>query len=347
MLFKKVAFWMLAASTIGLISCDKDDDNTSANYENGILIINEGAFNGTGSISHYDRTTKTVTKDIFSAANNGIKAGAYVQSCYTYGKKTYLLVNGANKIWVVNSSDFKVIDSIKGVTSPRFFLPVDNNKAYITNWSTGLDIVDLSTNKVVKSIKTGPGSEQLLRNGSNVWVLNGNGFGKDSTISIIDIASEKITKTIQAAVGPNSIVSAKGSIWVLCGSNHTIANGKGRLIEYKNEAIVNSYEVPQYASSLVVSSDGKKIFFAASGAIYSKSLTDSKDLPSKFIEKANNAKLLSPYGLGIDSKDGRLLCSDAKNYVVNSKVYFFDINSKVAQDSIETAVASNGFWFGN
>lgn len=347
MLFKKVAFWMLAASTIGLISCDKDDENTSANYENGILIINEGPWNGTGSISHYDRTTKTVTKDIFSVANNGAKAGAFVQSCYTYGKKTYVLVNGANKIWVVNPSDFKVIDSIKGVTAPRFFLPVDNNKAFVTNWSQGLDVVDLTTNKVVKSIKTGAGSEQLLRNGSTVWVLNGNGFGKDSTISIVDIASEKVVKTLQAGVGPKCIVSANGSIWVLCESSFTITNGKGKLIEYKNDAIVNSYDVPQFASSLIASQDGKKLFFAASGAIYSKDATDAKALPIIFTEKANNAKLVAPYGLGIDSKDGRLLCSDAKNYTANSKVYFFDINSKVAKDSIETGVASNGFWFGN
>jgi hypothetical protein len=348
MLLRKVAFWMLAASTISLVACDKDNDTTPVStYENGILIINEGPFGGSGGISHYDRSSKRVITDIFSDANQGAKAGSVVQSCYLHNNKMYVLVNAANKVWVVNPTDFKVVDSVKNITLPRYFLPIDDKKGYISNWKTGLDVIDLTTNKVIKSIATGAGSEQMLRNGSTVWVLNGNGLKVDSTIAIVDIASEKVVRTLKAAIGPKSIVAANGSIWVLCESSYLLPNVSGRLIEYKNETIVNSYEVPAFAKSLVASADGKQLFFIAGAAIYSKDATNTAAAPSIFATRANNARLMSPYGLGIDSKDGRLLCSDAKNYAVNSKVYFFDIQRKIALDSIEAGVASNSFWFGN
>lgn len=341
---------MLFAAPLFFTSCDPDPIEptpTTSGYENGVLMINEGPFlSGTGTVFHYDRNTKVVKADIFSLENGGAKVGNILQSAATNNGKTYLLVNNANRVLVVDAKTFQFKDSIKGIQSPRFFQVIDNNKAYISNWNTGISVVDLTTNKVTKQIKTGIGADRMLRDGSRMLVLNSGGFDKDSSITVIDVTTDAVTKTIKTDPGPNSIVAANGSIWVLCGSYFDLKS-KGRLVEYKNDVIVNSYEVPKYSSNLVASKDGKTLYFLADNAICIKNATDSKIAPTVFIEKANNATFGGLYALGVDSKDGTLFCGDAKTFTSNGTVYLFDTTTKIAKDSIKSGIGTNGFLFGN
>ncbi len=347
---------MLVAATVFFAACEPEPvieptptpTPTPSGYENGILTINEGEYTtGVGTVSHYDRTTKTVKDDIFALENNGALVGSVLQSVARHEGKAYLMVNNSNKVWVVDAKTFKIQTKIESIELPRYFQAIDAKKAYISNWKTGVSVVDLTTNTVTKSIKTGVGAERMLKDGSRIWVLNSGGLNKDSTISIIDSGTDGVIKTIKADLGPSSIVSANGSIWVLCTGYSDVPGSKGKLIEYKNDVMVNSYNVPQYASNLVASNDGKTLYFLAENAICIKDATNAKAAPAVFIENANKAKLVYPYGLGIDSKDGTLFCGDAKSFKVKSKVYVFNTATKVAQDSFQTGIGTNSFLFGN
>ncbi|MFZ4543446.1 MAG: YncE family protein [Saprospiraceae bacterium] len=331
--------------TIALFSCTDDGSGNvpDNNYDKGILIVNEGPFqNGTGTVSHYDRITGKLTEDIFSLANNGAKIGNVLQSASNWQGKTYLMVNNANRVYIVDPKTFKYQDSIKGITQPRYFQGISAQKAYISSWSQGVNVVDLANKQITKTIKTGIGADKMLLDINNLYVLNSGGFEKDSTITLIEVLTDKVIKTIKAAPGPNSIEKAGGSIWVLCGSYWDIP-GNGALIEYKLEQKVNEYKVPKYASNLVLSSDGKDLYFLAGSTIYKKSTLIASQQPEIFL----NRKFISPYALDKDPITGSLLMADAGDFAVKSKVYFINPDTKIVKDSIVSGVATNSFIFGN
>jgi DNA-binding beta-propeller fold protein YncE len=346
---KKYAWALLLAPLFLLLSC-KDDNVTpitTSGYENGVLIVNEGPFNtGTGTVLHYDRNTKTISTDIFASANGGAKAGNILQSVKTYNGNTYLMVNNANRVYVVDAKTFAFKDSIKGMDLPRFFEAVNSKKAYISGWANGISVIDLTTNKVTKTIKAGIGADRMLLNGSTMWVLNSGGFDSDSTITLIDVATDAVAKTLKAAPAPNSIVSGNGSIWVLCGNY--FGKGKGKLLEYRNNAIVNTFDAPNGATNLVISRDAATLYFVANNIVYSKETSKPKVNPDAYILGATlKSKFTGLYSLGLDNQTGNLFCGDAKNYSANGKIYVFNAATRVLQDSISAGIIPTFFSFGN
>jgi YVTN family beta-propeller protein len=182
----------------------------------------------------------------------------------------------------------------------------------------------------------------MLRVGNAVWVTNGGGFDKDSTVAIVDVTTETVTSKINVGVSPNSLLQdANGDIWVLAGGHWSDKNGK--LVQIKNNAIVATYTVPQGASSLVTNSTKNTLYFIAGKAIYQKDLTTAT--PSVFVDKPTPTAVFGTlYGLDLDPKSGYLYLADAKNYSSTGTVYVFN-NSKVLQDSLKTGVIPSGFWF--
>lgn len=337
---------MLCSIAIFLSSCVKDTDeqpNTASGYETGILIINEGAFqNGTGTILHYDRTTKSLSDDIFGLANNNAKVGNVLQSAAAFQGKTYLMVNNANKVVVVDSKTFKYKNEMT-IAQPRYFQGINVQKAYISTWDKGVAVVNLNTNTVSKYITAGQGADRMLLDGTNLWVLNSGGLGKDSTISIIDINKNEVTQTLQTGLSPNSLVKSNGTIWVLCGSFYDVTN-LGALIEYKDNKVINRFDVPKFSSNLTLSADGKQLLFFANNVIYSKDLS-STNAPTPSINTFGKKNGLNyGYALGVDPRTGTLWCADG-SFTQKSTVYLINPTTKSVTDSLKTDIGTNSFIF--
>ena len=336
---------LLLFLSLFLFSCRENDsdNNPASTYDTGILFINEGPFqNGSGSIFHYNRTTGEMTDDIFALANTGAKVGNVLQSASNWQGKTYLMVNNSNRIYVVDPKSFAFLDSIKGISQPRYFMGISAQKAVVSSWDKGVSFINLPANQVANSVATGNGADKMLLDANTLYVLNSGGFVKDSTITLVDVLSEKVIKKIKAAPSPNSIVKAGNSTWVLCGGYWDLP-GEGTLIEYKFEQIVNTYKVPKFASNLIVSSDGTELFFTAENAIFRKSIPTPSEQPQPFLKR----KFVFPYALNQDPISGKLLMSDAGDFSSKSKTFFIDPNTGTITDSVLTGIATNGFLFGN
>ena len=220
----------LIYGTLGFIilfsSCKKEAEITTTTsttaYENGVFITNEGKFGeGTGTVSFFNRSTKTVSNDLFQNIN-GRPLGNVLQSMEVFNNKGYLLVNNGSKIEVVTMTDFKESGVIKDLIMPRYFLGIDNNKAYVSQWGTGgiegsIKVINLNDNTISKTISTGKGPEVIVKVGNSVYVANSGGFANDSTVSIISTIDDSVIKTLVVGYNPNSLqVDANGKIWVLC-----------------------------------------------------------------------------------------------------------------------------------
>lgn len=314
-------------------ACTNDVINKN-DYPNPIFVVNEGLFqNGTGTITYFNRETTVTVQDVFEKANNR-PLGNIAQSMAIEGDHAFILVNNANKLEVVNTGTFVSEKTIEGLALPRYILPLGNGKAYISQWgSDGLtgsvEVLNLSTFQIEKSIPTGKGPENMVLNGNTVYVANAGGYGVDSTITLIDIQSNAVIGTLTAGINPNSLQRMEdGTIWAL--STGDYIDHPGQLFKIKNNAIEKMWEG--------VSGNYKLLYVAAQRKLYYLNGYDGQ-LMVKNVDDDNAPVLFKDgayYGLGYDSKTDRLLLSKS-NGNANGMVYLLDATG-TARDSFDCGV---------
>jgi len=299
-------------------------DNPQPDYPKGIFVVNEGPFGGTGTISWHNPDTGETQDSLFEKANNGAVLGQFVQSLCFHNGKGYIVVNGANRVVVVDIKTFKYLDTIGGLAQPRFFLPLDSNTAYISQWGsdglTGSVVkVNLSTNEVVKTIATGRGPEKMVRANDRVYVANSGGYGKDSTLTeilILNDASQILP--LSGGINPSSLVWNKqqspSKLFYVCKGYYLDLMQKGLLNFFNNAG--PGIEVPPTSDDLVLDEDSGEMYFIGAGNVYK--VSPDLNLTQIFAQNA--------YGLGYDADQDLLYCADAKNFSTAGEVYIYKTN---------------------
>lgn len=298
-----------------------DDPIVPANdYSKGIFVVNEGPFNGGGSITWHNPVTDETVQDVFGVVNGG-SLGEFVQSLTFHNGKGYICVNGINLIVVVDQKTFGFLDTIGGVVLPRYFLPVSNNVAYVSQWGKdglngSLARIDLTTNKVVKVIPVGTGPEKMiLADANTLMVANGGGFGTDSTVSIINLATE--TETDRITVGgknPSSLVKAAltgTNPYVLCKGSFTDSLSQGFLDKFNPAG--SGFVVSKYSDDLCANPSGNTLYFTGGGKIWS---ANQFAVTALFTQSA--------YGLACHPTTGDLYCGDAKDFTSPGEVVIYN-----------------------
>ena len=318
---------LLVLGLFGLQSCKKDDIPAAGtgNYTTGVFVINEGTFGGTGSISWYNPETGETVQDVFSKANDGAVLGEFVQSLTLHAGKGYIVVNGANKVYVVDALTFKFIDTIGGLALPRFMFPLSDDIALISQWgadglSGSVAKVDLRTRQVVQTIPTGKGPEKmLLRPDGTILIPNSGGFGVDSTVSILGLgAQSEIARTAVPGKNPGTAAVAQFApgplgpyTFVLCQGSYLDANPTGWIGASASAAGIG-YDIPAFGNDLVAAPDGQILYFTAADKIYK---VDSGGVNALIDQRA--------YGLGCDPTTGNLYCADAKDFNSSGEVVVY------------------------
>lgn len=222
---KKLNFRLIMAGAVLMaILSACSDDAPKGEYTDGIYITNEGT-NNDGSVSFYSYGSDKVINQVFQTKNNR-PLGTYVQSIKLHHDNAYIVVNGSNKVEVVNRYTMEELGVIDGVTSPRYMVAKDD-KGYVTCWGgNSVKIVDLSTFSVTDSIELSSGPEKMLIKNDLLYVVNSGGWSYDSILSVIDLTTEKLIKNISLADVPIDLVEDNsGNIWVLC-SGRTVYDSK-------------------------------------------------------------------------------------------------------------------------
>lgn len=218
---------LLFASAASLTSCEKDSPTTKPiNFDlpYDMIIVNEGNFTKIdGSFSLYFESKDSVANDVFKKVN-GRELGDVVQSLKMVDSLGYFVSNNTGVIEVVSLKTFKSKATISNLGNPRY-MEAYNGKGYVSEWkSDAIVVIDLASNKVIKSIKVGIDPEGLFISGDKLFVANSshgnytNGYkGKDNTISVIDLKTDNVVKTITVGDKPFKFTQdINGNIWVIC-----------------------------------------------------------------------------------------------------------------------------------
>ncbi|MGC1390684.1 MAG: YncE family protein [Bacteroidales bacterium] len=207
--------------------------------EGGVFIVNEGNYRGgNGSLSFYSYDSSKIYNDLFSNIN-GRPLGDVPNAMAIKGDKAYIVVNNSGKIEVLDQATLKSAATIGGLISPRNIsfisdykayvsslysdsvtiinlqtnsisgyinirrssesIAVAGNKAFISNWSGGKEIMVISTfnDKVIDSIEVGPEPESMaIDKNAKLWVLCDGGWTKQNfaELDVINLESDIVEK---------------------------------------------------------------------------------------------------------------------------------------------------------
>jgi hypothetical protein len=332
------------------ISCSDDDDSQPepipAAFEKGILVTNEGPFgNGSGTITYISENYSTVAQNIYKTVN-GTDLGNIVQSMGFQNSNAYIVVNNSSKIMVANRYSFESVDSIKtGINSPRFFMGVDENKGYVTNWGDPNDntddyvaVLDLSNNTVSSSIPVAFGPEKIVAYNNKIYVAHQGGYGQNNLISII--SGNNLESTITVGDVPNSMVVSGNSLFVLCGGNPNYTGNEtaGSLVEIdlSSGQVSSTYTfgTTEHPSNLTM--DGTNLFYSLDGKVY-KLNSSSVTLPGNDI--------INGLFYTLEAKNGMLYATDAGDFASRGTLKIFDLSTNLEIQEFQTGIIPGGIYF--
>ncbi len=348
---------VLTASAF-LQSCSNDDPDPIVASKDGFFIVNEGTFGAeNSSLSYYDRAANKVSNDIFEASN-GVPLGDQGQSMTIFENKGYIVVQSDSKIEIIDPDDFSSLGTIEGLPSPRYFLGISSTKAYVSDWGadglTGtIQVIDLTTNEVAKTIPTGHGSNKMIKVNSLVYVTNSGGWGKDNTVKVIDSSTDAVTATITVGDNPNSIQrDAGGNIWV-SSSGSTVyttwpdideANSsKGSISKITSgnteELRLEVSELEHGAvENLSISPDGQTLYYTHNGAVYRLS-TDAATFPTAPFKEKNY------YSLTVDPLTGNVLGGEVPNFTSAGNLDILNSETGEVIETFQVGIAPIGYAF--
>lgn len=281
-----------------------------ADYSTGVFVVNEGPFGGTGTITWHNPETGETVQDVFGKENDGAALGQFVQSLAFYNGKGYIVVNGANKVFVVDATTFKFLDTIGGLALPRFFQRslANPHVAYVSQWgadgiSGSLAVVDLNNNSVIKTIPTGSGPEKMYAVNSDVlYVANSGGYGVDSTVAVFSMFMDEVqNKFVVGEKNPACLANSENRTFALCKGYYMDTTSVGWLGDFGPNTV--GIPVGKYADDLVAAPDGSTLYFLSGGAIW----TYKNNTVSKLLDQP-------AYGLACHPANGNLYCADGKDF---------------------------------
>ena len=333
-------------------SCNKEKTTVSSPTTSGVYITNEGDFNsGKAEVSFYDPATKQVSNNLFYAVNN-YYLGDVAQSMYIKDSVGFIVVNNSAKVEVVKIPSLQHLLTIHiANSSPRYFLPVNDSVAYVTDlYASAVHVVNYKTGSLISNI-TGVAEwteHILLVNGMVVVEERNLASTPAHTGSIVTINPQ--TNTILQRynfAGSNTdglVTDNLNRVWM--GMDADSSQNAPAALYCLNTGFAVSKKISLAAghvvSNLKINGSGNEIYYFDNTGVAAISINDTTAPATPFIA-LNNRNF---YGLGVEPVSGDVYVSDALDYVQKSVVYRYDTHGNLIQ-SFTAGVISGNFAFSN
>ncbi|MFY7743085.1 MAG: YncE family protein [Flavobacterium sp.] len=355
MKFSKLILTALLGSFF-LFSCTDDDNggNPLGDYDNGVLILNQGGFgNGNASVSYLSEDMNTFQNNIFSLVNPSIILGDTAQDIGFYNDLAYIVLNASNKIEVVNRYTMVHIATIStGLSNPRY-IAFANGKGYVTNWGNGTNanddfiaVLNLSNNSVASTISVAEGPEKIIEEDNKLYVAHSGGFNYGNTISVINTSTNTVATTITVGDVPNSLEEGNGILYVLCGgkSAWSGAESAGKLVKINLStntvsSSIDFAETTDHPSNLVI--ENNRLFYTLDSDIFRMNLS-ANTIPTEALFSTTSQGVYGVYSFAVENN--KIYVGDALDYSSNGKVYVYSLTGALLS-SKTVGVIPAGFYF--
>lgn len=314
-----------------LAGCGSDSNDGMAEVEpivevaNRVVVGNEGGFTyGNSSLQVVNPKSGDVSLEVFQRANNR-PLGDVLQDLQLIAGRYYAVLNNSGRIEVIDTSNFQQIGSITNLTSPRYILPVSENKFYVTDFlAQAIHIIDPIVFEKTGSIPLSGWTEELVLVDGEVWVTN----RQSKYVYVLDPVTDQVIDSLQVAYGSGALgLDTNERLWVYC-TGDLIGTQEGGLyqINTSNRQIEKSFPLSANGGlfpRLAFDANRDSIFFFQNGLrvmdVYAESLPTDLFIPTE-------GRVW--YGMGYNPNAHELWLSDAKDYQQAGTVYRFGRDGK-------------------
>jgi len=335
---------LLLGLFITIISCESDDDAATpsfGDYENGVLVLNEGS-QSFGTVTFLSEDFTEVEQNIFSNVNPGENLGNFVQSIFFDEENAYIIANGSNLITVVNRFTFeKVGEYTAGLDVPRYGVVVDG-KAYVSNlasFDTNDDdyiaVIDLANLSLVNQISVMDTADFLITDGSKVYVQNA-AFGFGYGVTIINTDSDQIEETVSTGAGLQSIAINANSIYALHASGVDI-------ISTDTQEVVSTIAMPSdIAGATNLRLSNGQLYYTFQSSVYTSPITATTLSNTPFITYNSSSDFGMMYGFEV--RNGLVYIGDGADFASDGFIEVYNTDGNLVFET-EVGVGPNGFYF--
>jgi hypothetical protein len=326
-------YLFLVFSFLSLVSCVKEPKEAKEDAPNiapkqMVFIINEGNFQwGNSSISSYNIETGAVTQNIFQTVNNR-PLGDVAQSALIFENLLYVVVNNSGKIEVLNPKDFKSVNTFTGFTSPRYILPIDNEKAYVTDlYAKKVSIIQLQTGSIISEIKINAWTEQMVLNGTNLYISSVN----KPYLYIVDSQTDLLKDSIDVHFGGYQLTAYKNHMVLMCsGSQSNSQLAALYVFNFDNLGEPKILEFPQnrFPSNISIHNISGDIYWNEAGKIFKSNISETTLPNTPFLEISNS----TIYGLKVFEEKGWIFVADAKDYVSQGSILLYSLEGQLIKE---------------
>ncbi|KAA3641694.1 MAG: hypothetical protein DWQ02_00135 [Bacteroidetes bacterium] len=335
-----------------VMSCHDDDPgpadpNPTIHKTEGFFIINEGTFNfGNASVSYYHFDSEEITQEVFKTAN-GYTPGDVLQDLFIHDDMGYLVLNNSGFIQVVDMETFTSLGIIQPFESPRYFLPVGENKAYVSDlYANSIQVVSLDSGEVTGEIEVPFWTEQMVKAEGRVFVNSPWDVRVDAHdhIYVLDPETDSLIDSIQVGVDPADMVLSENKLWVYCrGSAEEEAPAGLVCVNTQSMEVERTLSFEDhdlgFAARLAFNTAGDTLYYLKND-VFAFPIINS-ELPATPMVSAEGRIL---YALGVNPVNGDVLVGDAIDYAQKGKVYMYDSSGGLKQE-IDAGVIPAGFVF--
>ncbi|MGM5630969.1 YncE family protein [Apibacter raozihei] len=310
----------------------------------GLYILNEGNMGyNKASIDYFDYTKGTYSKNIYGKANPSVvgNLGDVGNDIQIYGSKLYAVINVSNYVEVMNAKNATHIAEIK-IPNCRYII-FDKGYAYISSYAgpVGMDPnaqlgyiakVDTATFEIISKETVGYQPEEMTIANNKLYVANSGGYRApdyDHTVSVIDLSTFKEIKKIEVDINLWKIKKDKNNkLWVTSRGNYNDIPSKTFIIDPETDNVEKKLDIPISDMAFI---DDKIYFFSYQWSTKDKiktygiiDINTQKIISDQFIKNNVESQITVPYGITINSDNGDIFITDAKNYVSPGTIYCFD-----------------------
>jgi hypothetical protein len=353
MKFSKLFFVALLSVSV-FVSCTNNDDDEvdSGDYNEGILVLNEGS-SGQGSVSYISNDLTAFTQDAYTAANGSDLLGKYVQSIFFDGDKAYIIAGGSNKITVVNRNTFKIIAKIEsGLVAPRYGV-VKDGKAYVTNantyanWGDPADavgytddyvaVINLTTNTVESKIELKATANRIVSENGKLYITEP--YNSDK-ILVVNPTTKALETPINIGTDADTMEEENGTLYVMR-SPYGVASEivKVKLSDNSLSKITFPSDL-QGAKNLDI--EQNKIYYTVGTSVYGMNITATEASNTAILSYTSTSAYGKMYGFAV--KDNRIFIADGGDFTANSKAYVYSLTGTLEKE-FTVGVGPNGFYF--
>lgn len=319
----------------------------------GFYLLNEGTYpSNKSTLDFYDYTTATYTHNIYSATNPSVVMGLgdIGNSLKIYGSRLWAMVNGSNKVEVMEASSARRIGQVD-IDNPRHMC-FHQGYAYVTSFAgpivddllhsqLGLVVkIDTATLEKVDTCIVGYQPEGLDIVGDKIYVANSGGYlypNYDNTISVISLETFCEEKRISVAPNLKLIIGdASGKLWVSSLGNYYDQSSALFCISNLDEnPIVKPvllsqdqglpvYDMVLVGDSLYVLSND--FSYVTEPRAHTYAIVDTRTasvVNSNLIIDGTDQDIISPYAIAVHPISRDILIADARNYLGPGTLFYY------------------------